>query len=726
MKDVFLEQLTNTRDMTVYTDMLGSVISKYTIIVCVKEQLGKYCPDSVLENLKKLGFSGISKDVPRAYAGICSKCTVLFDKSGGTSEERICFEDDIGSIKFDISSLPINHGNAASIMIGETEYSLNGRGVNIVVFDCERSELVDSVTYDACIPSCTMYHKNPKADDRFFDEHFFLPEKYKSVWQEPYRKKYSSNRRVGVNVFANAIIEPLRKISGRECGGVCDENYKFIAGHENYIFDAKKNDRHICDCYKLSDPERPDRIDETVIWGGVMIDHPGHLLVETFPERMWWVCKNREINYRVAIIIKGKEQSARFIEEFCELVDLPTERILIVKKPTQFSEVIVPDQSEWLYLHTTPYEVTDEFKAFYDDIRKKLTPGPYKKVYLTKRKTQRANVIGEDYFIDFYKQRGFEIIDPEDYTIKEKAEIMYGADEVVSPVGTNTLFSIFCKPTVKLTTFTRIKCQNLFSQNLAVETAGIEEVYVVNTDAAFLQCNEFVFGLAMMCVTDDFVRYCQAVLGETLSITPEESLKENTYKYLKYCPEYYTHPHCFELLKNQNMQTVLQNISEVFCGKDFDTTGLNLSTDSVYLKNQIKQLTSDLEASKKLVGELEGTDVYKSAKLLESLNDKFEKQFCEFRDTFKVNHAQQTKIDELTSRIAELEKLLTKANNTVETQTEELKSKQSENNELSAQLQQAQKNNSELIEQVSAFERSKSWKITRPFRAISRVFRKEK
>ena len=100
----------------------------------------------------------------------------------------------------------------------------------------------------------------------------------------------------------------------------------------------------------------------------------------------------------------------------------------------------------------------------------------------------------------------------------------------------------------------------------------------------FLHKN-FVYGISLLGVTDSFKKYVKSVYGEELSISTEESIKNNLWEYLSYFPEYYSNSqnkwggvNQFNNIKNQKMLTVLQMMSEVFLGKEFETAGLDLTT----------------------------------------------------------------------------------------------------------------------------------------------------
>lgn len=79
------------------------------------------------------------------------------------------------------------------------------------------------------------------------------------------------------------------------------------------------------------------------------------------------------------------------------------ERIVVVKEPTQFKKIIVPNQSAIPKVVFAPYEFTDKYVQVFNHIKKQITPAKYKKVYLSTSLAARKNIFGESYFIDFLR-----------------------------------------------------------------------------------------------------------------------------------------------------------------------------------------------------------------------------------------------------------------------------------------------------------------------------------
>ena len=59
-------------------------------------------------------------------------------------------------IVYQLVSGGINSGSVSSIKIGDAEYSLNARGLNVVVYNKLTEEVVDSIVFDSDIYSVSM------------------------------------------------------------------------------------------------------------------------------------------------------------------------------------------------------------------------------------------------------------------------------------------------------------------------------------------------------------------------------------------------------------------------------------------------------------------------------------------------------------------------------------------------------------------------------------------
>lgn len=601
-----LENLKFTRDFDLYLNMLNLLKDRYLIVLCTKEISGPNISAAAVEKIRCMGFSNYPADFHTMYLGIANKSSILCDSLSPKSE-TVHYEGMIEST----SLFALSSKSSAVIEINGEDYSINSRGLNFAVYDQEKSEIVEVSCYDAFAESPTFYHRNFHFSNQYIDSHIFMPKKYMDSVTLPMKRSYFSNRKLDAKEVKNGIILPNKRIGDKTYGGVCDEYFNFIAGH--HVFDAGSEleyptSRHIVDSYTVPS-ENINYFDETVVYGGTMTDHPGHLIVESFADRIWWFVKNADSNLKIAVTTAmdntlGSSEYAYFVKQHLNAFGISDDQVVFVKKPMKFKKIVIPDQSAIPIRICWPYEFTSEYVQVYQHITRQLSPATYKKIYLTKRLTAKKNIIGEDYFINFFKERGFKIIHPEEYTIKEQAALMYGAEEVVTVEGTNAHFAIFCKPSVKLTILTRMFTGWAEPQQLVNEAVGIKELFLVNTSGNFIinrrstdgynifldGIYNFASGLSLMCVTNEFKKYVKYVFGEELDITPEESLKSVLYEYLAYFPKHYSDAMHFSQIRDLKISDVLKNMSEVFLGEEFIITyqySLDASIMSVLQRKKV-------------------------------------------------------------------------------------------------------------------------------------------
>ena len=599
-----VKKLKVTRDFDLYLDLLDRVKNRYLIILCIKGSADDNAHAEPLEKLIGMGFSRYCSEPIKNYVGIMNNGQVICDDLSDFDAGPQLLEKKISGTSIHISFQPNNF----EIMVNGEDFAFAENSLHIIVHDCKKSETVDSCEYEVFKQKPGFYHRNFYYSDQRLKSHIYMPKKYMKRVTVGIKRSYFSDRELGVREVENGIVLPKKTgEDGKSYGGVCDESFNFIAGHQVFLGEYDTRGRHFFGSYTVP-PEELDYLDETVLYGGFMSNHPGHLACENFANRIWWLLKNPDSRIRIAVMVewpytvwddvtKRDSVYAFFVKDFFTTMGIPIERLIFIEKPTKFKSVIVPDSCLINYDFTLPYEFTAEYMQVFDQMKKQITPSKYKKVYFTKTKTPHQNMIGEEFFIDFYEKRGFKIIHPEDYVLKEQAEFMYGADEVVVPAnGSMALLTGFCKPGTKL-----INLGKLFTWGVPAsiwEAAGLE-YYLVNVSGTILDThsdkvtnvffNLMGHNLSLLCVTEEFTRYVKDVFNEELDITPEESLKSLLYDYLAYAPKYFAkRPLAFNSLNYLKMADVLQSISDVFYREDFDTSKLDLTTVEDVLESRLR------------------------------------------------------------------------------------------------------------------------------------------
>lgn len=116
------------------------------MIFSVKDEASSALTDEDISAMQALGLDFKLKDGYRcAYAAIVDSGGVLFEKIG---ENTINHTLKIGEEDIAVSSSGYYHDNRASILLNGQEMAVNGRGINIVLYDKEAKVVLDSVCID--------------------------------------------------------------------------------------------------------------------------------------------------------------------------------------------------------------------------------------------------------------------------------------------------------------------------------------------------------------------------------------------------------------------------------------------------------------------------------------------------------------------------------------------------------------------------------------------------
>lgn len=133
-------------------------LNDYAYIISVKDIQGYFLSEDIMNQLKKLGFKDVDillEHTYHSFIGIAGLKNSNVELYGG--DEYIQYSDKINGREILVTSSTLNTGNNSCIQIGLTNYSINQRGLNIVVTDKQTGDIVDSVCFDTHVPEFTCY-----------------------------------------------------------------------------------------------------------------------------------------------------------------------------------------------------------------------------------------------------------------------------------------------------------------------------------------------------------------------------------------------------------------------------------------------------------------------------------------------------------------------------------------------------------------------------------------
>lgn len=371
-------------------------------------------------------------------------------------------------------------------------------------------------------------------------------------------KKLVVDRELTSQVVNEGIILPLRKtdISTTETiyeGGVSDKSFNFIAGHKRND-NNRYNNYEAVRSYKVEDLEY---IDETVIYAGIAFSHFGHFLVESL-NRLWWLVQNKQFNFKV-VFLKNRPFDSPFLE-LLEIMGIRKENILFLDKPTQFKQVIVPEQSSWFasFYHK-------EFKLPYDKILENIKPSQYKKIYLSRTRLKKKDFINEEYFESFYKDKGYEIIYPETLSIQQQISIVSGATEIVSTIGTISHLAIFANKGTKIVSLLRARRSVSAAQLMINQIRELDYTYVdVTCNFLPTRYSANCFYIGPNSNWEDFVKEEYGIVLNIDLFSYLNSKNSHMGEYLDLWLKIYSKESEFNKIKNDNALDILKNLELVF------------------------------------------------------------------------------------------------------------------------------------------------------------------
>ncbi len=393
-------------------------------------------------------------------------------------------------------------------------------------------------------------------------------------WKKLFNNRFINSAALSVSEQTDGFILPpkcLSKQKGNYAGGVADASKKLIAGFRRH---HARQYYYSCESSYSFDPVSCVSVNETVIFGGILVNHFGHFMLEGF-SRLWYLINHPALIYRYRVAFGVINGVASWFNAFLELAGIPAQRVLFVDKVTRFSKIIIPDESimSWDYIHPEyfiPYE-----KMISEARKKHAGREAFPKIYLSKSSySAGCRCIGEEYFENFYRTKGFKVIYPEKRSIGEMIYLMSCAKEVVTTMGTLSHYFLFAGEGTRCVALTRTHDDTLYPQAL-INTVKNLDWYIVDVSQNFFYAIR-VAGISLLGITQswkDFVRdrYDEEITGETDS--------RYIFEYLKSFYQMYKDPAMFKNINSMGMTDVFKRLGMLFFGESFSYEDKAVKTD---------------------------------------------------------------------------------------------------------------------------------------------------
>ncbi len=155
LKDLLLNMSANLSsvlqdklDLLDYLESLKFNVKNTIIVIAVKDTPGLALNSFVSSRLQALGLTtDLVGKHGHSYLAVINGGVPIFEKLG-VKDEPIIYDRHFGKYEVYATSRVYLNGNEALIRINEKEYSVNSRGLNIVVYDKINFKAIDSVCFD--------------------------------------------------------------------------------------------------------------------------------------------------------------------------------------------------------------------------------------------------------------------------------------------------------------------------------------------------------------------------------------------------------------------------------------------------------------------------------------------------------------------------------------------------------------------------------------------------
>ena len=375
---------------------------------------------------------------------------------------------------------------------------------------------------------------------------------------------YEIHHDLAIEYIDNGIVYPLernRHPDYEQFGGVTDKDGNFVRLSllERNIFDHDDALKPYRDWYIGANPEytREDirKSDETVVFFGVLYPHYCHAILEML-SRIWYFLDHP---YCKAVYIADSEtKEEKCFLDFVRAFGFPLEKLERITRPTQFRQVIVPEQSFRLHdkfhkkhaevlariRQNLPLEKNDLYRIEKKQhprqtvwlwLKNKLgliRPGDYKRIYLLKDPAFTSQ--GTPRFSDMhigriFKKNGYKLVNPERISVTEVVKVLGLCEDLAAQSGTNAHQVWWMNDRSKVTVLNRSRhaCQ---IQNTLSQMKDMDTTYV---DASFnLLPVGWMNGPFLMCVTTYLERFFKERHFKYVPHNEKKFIKEHLYDFL--------------------------------------------------------------------------------------------------------------------------------------------------------------------------------------------------
>ena len=270
---------------------------------------------------------------------------------------------------------------------------------------------------------------------------------YGGKWTDEFLRLNSTDYRTEqspeITELKDAVILPARESSVHAwgSGGAVDS--------DGQLAEASRLGTIFGEAYPYSRTELMT-LNESVYYIPVIPKHWGHFLIDILC-RFWFVLDGKDLGYRIAYCSNDFEEglTGNYLEAL-ELLGINKSRLIMVTRPTQFSEVLIPGKS---FGDGAPYcekylSVVNRIKEQVFRTDASLLPDREDRIYFTRTKFRRSKYteVGEERIEKLFRENGFTVLSPERLTVREQVFYFSTCKEIASLSGTIGHQIVFSEP----------------------------------------------------------------------------------------------------------------------------------------------------------------------------------------------------------------------------------------------------------------------------------------
>lgn len=340
-----------------------------------------------------------------------------------------------------------------------------------------------------------------------FDYSFVNP----YILEETIRESSSSKMigcALGTHRYPNATIVPSSRFI--DCGVLdCCGNSIYNGGlHE------------LCQTRSVASEEEVIHSSDTVIYIGILHNVWGHCLTDAL-KKLWYLhtdeCQLLKMHgAKVVYLLPDNDDLRPYAVHLYNIVGIDIDSLIPISRPTQFKEVIIPDNSivcsksdsnQWKFLYSAEYEsiISSMIRTLEKNENRDFQT--FEKVYFTRTNINtKGREYGEKTLERVFRRLGFEIVAPEKYSLEEQFFILSHCNELAVTEGSISHSAIFCRPKTKLILLRKSFYVNGY-QSIINEIRDLDVTYIdAHCSRPDLQYGA-MYGPFYMCITPELERF---------------------------------------------------------------------------------------------------------------------------------------------------------------------------------------------------------------------------